>query len=276
MSQLSFKDYLVEAESVIYITFGRMNPPTIGHEKLLDVLAKKAKGNPYRVYLSQTQDKKKNPLGYEDKVKYARKMFPKHARQIILDKTIKTFMDVLVKLHKENFKKVVMVVGSDRINEFQVLSNKYNGVEGRHGLYNFQSIDIVSAGNRDPDSKDVDGMSASKQRKAATENDYTSFQLGVSKHLNNSETKNLFNDIRTGMGLKEQTNFMSTFKFDPISEEREQFVNGELFTKGDDVVIKESSQVCTVSHVGTNYVIVEMHDGSKLRKWINDIEVLDK
>ena len=96
---MGFKSFLVEEEKTVYFTFGRMNPPTIGHEKLLDVLAKKSGKNPYRVYLSQSQDSKKNPLQYRDKVKTARKMLPRHARSIMIDSKVKTVFHALVKLY---------------------------------------------------------------------------------------------------------------------------------------------------------------------------------
>ena len=275
MNPLSFKEYLVEAEKVMYVTFGRMNPPTTGHEKLLDVLAKKAGRNPYRVYLSQTQDAKKNPLAYADKVKFARKFYPKHARQIMMDKTVKTPMDILVKLYNEGIRSVVMVVGSDRIREFEVLTSKYNGVEARHGFYNFEKINIVSAGERDPDSDDVSGMSASKQRKAAQDNDFVAFQQGVPKAVNTDMARELFNAIRKGMGLKEQTDFKARVQFDPISEEREQYVRGELFKAGDAVVIKENEEVGIVKQLGANYVLVDMGQGRTLRKWLTDVEKID-
>lgn len=155
----SFKNYLVEEEKTVYFTFGRMNPPTIGHEKLIGKLASKAGKNPYRIYLSQTQDKKKNPLQYKSKIKLARKMFPKHARQIMSDASVKTAIDAAVKLFNEGFKNIVMVVGSDRITDFDILLNKYNGQKARHGFYNFRNINVVSAGERDPDSDSVEGMS---------------------------------------------------------------------------------------------------------------------
>ena len=136
----SFKSYLVEESKSVYFTFGRMNPPTIGHEKLMRSLSEKSGKNPYRVYLSQSQDKKKNPLSFTEKVKYARKMFPKHARQIMADRKIKNVFDVASKLYSEGYKNVSLVVGSDRLNEFKILLDKYNGKKGRHGFYNFDNI----------------------------------------------------------------------------------------------------------------------------------------
>ena len=119
----SFRNYLVEEEKTVYFTFGRMNPPTIGHEKLLNMLARKAGRNPYRVFLSQTQDAKKNPLVYNQKVKIARKMFPKHARSIMADKKVKTVFHAMQKLYDEGYKNVIMVVGQDRVREFDILLN---------------------------------------------------------------------------------------------------------------------------------------------------------
>ena len=181
----SFKSYLIEEEKVVYFTFGRMNPPTIGHEKLLNKLSSASRSNPYRVYLSQSSDPKKNPLDYKTKVKYARKMVPKHARSILIDNKIKNVFDVATKLYDEGFKKVVMVVGSDRTTEFETLLNKYNGKKGRHGLYNFQGIDVVSAGERDPDAEGASGMSASKMRDAAKDDDFPLFAQGLPKTIKN-------------------------------------------------------------------------------------------
>src|SRR6056300_1063851 len=180
-----------------------MNPPTIGHEKLLNVLASKAGRNPYRVFVSQSQDKKKNPIAYKDKVKIIRKMFPKYARNIMMNTKVKTAMDAAVALYDEGYKNLVMVVGSDRITEFETLLTKYNGKKARHGFYNFNRINIVSAGERDPDAEGVEGMSASKMRDAASSGNFTQFSQGIPSTLNNADTKAIYNAVRKGMGLKE-------------------------------------------------------------------------
>ena len=200
----SFSKFLVEEEKVVYFTFGRMNPPTIGHEKLLDKLASSARSSSYRVYLSQSQDSKKNPLQYAEKVKIARKMFPRHARSIMLNKKVKTVFDALTSLYNEGFANIVMVVGSDRVNEFDVLINKYNGQKGKHGFYNFRKINVVSAGQRDPDAEGVEGMSASKMRAAATSGDFSQFAQGLPKKVSNADAKRIFNSVRKGLGLKEE------------------------------------------------------------------------
>ena len=116
-----FSQYLVEEEKVVYFTFGRMNPPTIGHGKLLDKLSSISGRDPYKIFVSQTQDAKKNPLSYSDKIKSVRKMFPKHARSVMINKKVRTAMEAATFLYNQGFRKIVMVVGSDRIREFDVL-----------------------------------------------------------------------------------------------------------------------------------------------------------
>lgn len=273
---LSFKDYLVEDAKVAYLSFGRMNPPTMGHEKLLDVLAQKAGKNPYFMFLSQTQDKKKNPLSYSDKVKHVRKMFPRHARRVMSNKKVRTAFDAMSYLYDQGYTKVVMVVGSDRVREFTMLLDKYNGKKGNHGFYNFKNISVVSAGERDPDAEGVEGMSASKLRKFASDNDFTQFSQGLGRGMSNRDAKKLFLDVRNGMGLKEETVFKRHVELEPVSETREKFVKGELFEIGDQVVIKESDEVGIIQHLGSNYVIVQLSEDKIVRKWLDAVEKLDE
>jgi hypothetical protein len=270
----SFSQFLVEEEKAVYFTFGRMNPPTIGHGKLLDKLASKAGKNPYRVYLSQTADVKKNPLSYTDKVKFVRKMFPKHARSVMLNKKVKNAMDAAVVLYNEGFTKVVMIVGDDRLREFDTLLNKYNGQKARHGFYNFESIKVVTAGQRDPDAEGAEGASATKQRGAASDNDFTSFAQGLPKQMSNKDSKALFNAVRKGMGLKEQKQFHNHVQLEPVSDLREAYVKDGLFDEGDEVVILKNDVVGNIQHLGTNYVIVESK-GERYRCWLTDISKVD-
>ena len=192
---------LVEARGdEITFTFGRFNPPTIGHEKLMDATKKNASKD-YRVYASHSQDPKRNPLKYDQKVKWMKRMFPKHKSKIIGGGDYKTAIDVAVKLHDEGFKNVTMVVGSDRVGEFDKLLKKYNGKKARHGFYEFKNISVKSAGERDPDAEGVAGMSASKMRKAAMDNDYKSFQQGLPYRFKDGER--LFSDLKKQMPIKE-------------------------------------------------------------------------
>jgi len=184
------------AKSVAF-TFGRFNPPTIGHEKLMDKTRGANKN--YRVYASQSQDPKRNPLNHRTKVAVMKGMFPAHARKIKRDK-MTTAIDVMVKLYKEKHTDVLMVVGSDRVGEFDKLLNKYNGKKATHGFYKFKSIRVISAGERDPDAEGVSGMSASKMRKAAQDNDFKSFQKGLPRGF--KQGKLLFKTLQKEMGVK--------------------------------------------------------------------------
>lgn len=271
----SFSTFLTEETKEVVFTFGRFNPPTSGHEKLINKVVSLAKGNNYRIYASQSNDPKKNPLDYETKIKFMRKMFPKHGRNIILDKNVKNALDILTQLYDQGFTRVTMVVGSDRVNEFDALTNKYNGVKARHGFYNFENgIKIVSAGERDPDAEDVSGMSASKMRAAAADNDFASFAKGLPSGFKDGQA--FFDTLRKAMGIKEESEYHNHIQLDPISEEREAYVKGELYNIGDSVIIKESGEVCSVIMLGANYIIVESNNGSKLRKWLTAVEKIDE
>ena len=271
----SFKHYLIEEEKTVYFTFGRMNPPTTGHEKLMNELSKKSGSNPYKVYLSQSTDKKKNPLDFKYKVKTVRKFFPKHARSVMLNKKVKNVFDAVTEMYNDGFKNITMVVGSDRINEFNTLLKKYNGVKGRHGLYNFNKINVISAGDRDPDADDISGMSASKMRSLASEGDFTQFSQGLPRNVSNADAKKVYNEVRKGMGLKEQIDYFNKLHFEPVSEKREAYVKGNLFNIGDHVTVVGSDELASITSLGSNYVIVE--SGNKLyRKWLTDIELFEK
>ena len=270
----NFSQYLVEETKEVVFTFGRMNPPTIGHGKVIDTIVSKAKGSDYKIFLSQSQGPK-DPLSYSDKVKHLRKMFPKHGRNIIVEKSIKNVFNVAVKLYDMGYKKITMIVGSDRVAEFRGLLDTYNGKKARHGFYNFETINVVSAGQRDPDAEGVAGMSASKQRANAKANDYQAFTQGVPKSMSDRDARKLFNDVRKGMGLKEEHSFKRHIDLGKLDDTREAYVEGKLFEIGDTVVVKESDEVGIVSVLGANYVIVECGE-KKLRKWLDAVELVEK
>lgn len=271
-----FADYLTEETKEVTFAFGRFNPPTIGHEKLINKVADIANKNNYRIYASHSSDAKKNPLEFKNKVKFMRKMFARHGRNIMADrKPVRTVFDALVNLYNQGFTKVTMVAGSDRVTEFKTLINKYNNVKGRHGFYNFEGgVDVVSAGERDPEAEGATGMSASKMRSAASDGSYDEFAKGLPVSF--KDGKQLFNAVRKGMGLKEETDVRRHVEFKPISEEREQYIAGELFSVGDVVAIRENDEVGQVVMLGSNYVLIEMTDGKRVRKWLNAVERLDE
>ena len=191
-----------KGDTVIF-TFGRFNPPTVGHEKLITAVQSvaKSKGGDFFVYPSHSQDPKKNPLSQPQKIKYMKKMFPKYKRNIIAS-TGKTALAIASELYSKGYTNLVMVVGSDRVQEFQKILDRYNGEDKAHGFYDYDKIEVVSAGERDPDAEGVEGMSASKMRAAAVAGDFKSFRMGTPKTLSDADTKKLFNDIRKGMQLE--------------------------------------------------------------------------
>ena len=193
--------------SKLVFAFGRFNPPTIGHEVLMDK-AKAVGGKDYRIYVSKSQDRKKNPLSYSDKIKYLKKIFPVH-KSHIADTPARTAIDVAVQLSSEGYTDLIMIAGSDRVGEFQKLLDKYNGVTGkRHGEYKFDSIKVINAGERDPDATGASGMSASKMRGAATDNDFDLFKTGLPDDFKDTEdAEKLFATLKKAMGIKEYKEF---------------------------------------------------------------------
>jgi len=182
--------------------FGRFNPPTIGHEKLLNALTATAQreGGKALVYTSSTQDAKKNPLSKDQIFKYLKKAFPRAKKTFQTRSTARTALEVAVELSGK-YDKLVMVVGSDRVSDFSSLLNTYNGIKSKHGSYDYKEIDIVSAGERDPDASGATGMSASKMREAAVQGDFDLFRTGIPSTMSDKDAKNMMNDVRVGLKL---------------------------------------------------------------------------
>ena len=254
------KTFLEARGDTAVFTFGRFNPPTTGHEKLIDALGKqqsKNAGSLMYVYPSHSQDAKKNPLPHARKVAYMKKMFRKYAKNIITSKARNVF-DIAVELHNKGHRAIVMVVGSDRVQEFDRLLNQYNGVEGRHGYYGFDDIRVVSAGERDPDAEGVEGMSASKMRAAAAQGDYDSFIMGLPRNF--GDAKKLYDDVRKNMGVREQN-----WTDEEIM--RDAYIRGEVWNVGD-VVKTKLGEEGKIIRKGTNYVVFE----DMQRVWLHDLE----
>ena len=204
-SKKSYEKFIKEVRGTTAVfTFGRFNPPTIGHEKLLNVVgstATKAKAESF-VYTSHTQDAKKNPLSNDQKIVFMKMMFPKH-RTSFMRTEAKTALHALSEIHKTGkFSKVIMVVGSDRVREFKTLLNKYNDIESKHGFYRFEDIDVISAGERDPDAEGTSGMSASKMRAAVKDKNYDIFKMGVPSGVSEKDSQTLYNAVAKGMKVK--------------------------------------------------------------------------
>ena len=255
-----------KTKGTLTIAFGRFNPPTTGHEKLLDTVASSSDEDDYMIVPSRSQDKKKNPLDADTKVSVMQKMFPKHKNKIVNDANNKTIFDVLKKAHNDGYANVRIVGGGDRVKEFDKLANDYNGK-----LYQFDNLEVMSAGDRDPDSDDVTGMSASKQRKAAAEGDIKAFMKGVPKSLNQKDAEELFKKIRVAMNIKEGWNLWEIApKFD-WQGLRENYIGEKIFRVGQLVENMNNGLVGRIIRRGANHLICVTEDKIMFKSWIKDV-----
>jgi hypothetical protein len=256
-----------KTKGTLTVAFGRFNPPTTGHEKLLDTVAKSSDDGDYVIVPSRSQDKKKNPLDPDTKVSVMRQMFPQHSERIVNDPANRTIFDVLKKAHMDGYANVRIIGGADRVKEFENLAGNYNGK-----LYQFDNVEVRSAGERDPDAEDnVTGMSASKQRKAAAEGDFKTFAKGVPSTMNQKQAKELYNMIRSGMNIKEGWNLWEIApKFD-WKNLRENYVAERIFQIGQLVENLNTGLVGRIIRRGTNYLICVTEDNIMFKSWIKDM-----
>jgi len=272
-------DVPIDNETVT-VAFGRFNPPTVGHEKLLKAAEKIAEGGDLKIYPSRTQDPKKNPLDPDIKVSYMKKMFPDFEENIINDPDMVTIFDVLVAASEEGYANVNIVVGSDRQSEFENLAQKYNGE-----LYEFGLIRVVSAGIRDADAAGIEGMSASKMRKAVLDNDFKAFRRGTPKTLDDGDTQALFDAVRQGMKIKKGKKQVVELwqiapKYDPRGL-RENYLNEKIFRVGDKIQNLNTGLIGEVMRRGTNHLICVTENGFMFKSWTKDLmeyteRVMDK
>ena len=251
--------------------FGRFNPPTAGHKKLLDAAKKAAAGGDLKIYPSRTQDPKKNPLDPDMKVSYMRKLFPEFEEEIVNDAEMKSIFDVLITAASDGYKNVNIIVGADRQSEFENLAQKYNG-----DLYDFDEIRVISAGVRDADAEGVEGMSASKLRKSVVDDDFKAFKKGLPK-INDGEAMALFNAVRIGMKIKAAAKVKEEFADWQIAPRydkqmlREQYVTKKIFNIGDLVENLNTGLVGRIIRRGTNYLICVTEQDNMFKSWIRDV-----
>ena len=249
------------------LVFGRFNPPTVGHQKLLDQAKSISKGD-MRIYPSRSFDPKKNPLDPNQKSSLMKQMFPDHADNIVNDEGIKSIFDALKLANEEGYSDIQIVVGSDRVAEFDSLAQKYNGK-----LYNFENIETISAGERDSDSDGVEGMSASKMRKAATEDDFETFRQGIPKNVDDKTAKQIMNTVRKAM--KVTTESWSLWEIAPKFDWRnlrENYVTGKIFNINSIVENLNTGLIGKVIRRGTNYLICVTEDNLMFKSWVRDLK----
>jgi uncharacterized protein YbgA (DUF1722 family) len=257
----------VESDTVT-VAFGRFNPPTIGHEKLMKAADKVALGGPLKIYPSRTQDSKKNPLDPDMKISFMKKMFPDFEENIINDGEMKSIFNVLIAASEEGYKNVNIVVGADRQAEFENLATKYNGE-----LYKFDDIRVVSAGVRDADAEGVEGMSASKMRKAVVDGDFKSFKTGTPKSIKDADIESIFNAVKSGMKVK-KTKVTELWQIAPKYDAkglREQYVSGKLYRLGDIVENLNTGLIGKIIRRGTNHLICVTEENHMFKSWIRDV-----
>ena len=259
------------AGEALTVAFGRFNPPTVGHGKLLSAAKKASAGGDLKIYPSRTQDAKKNPLDPDMKISYMKKMFPDYEEQIINDPDMKSIFNVLITANEAGVKDINIIVGSDRQSEFENLATKYNGE-----LYNFNNIRVISAGVRDADAEGVEGMSASKMRKAVVDDDFDAFRRGTPKDLNDGETRSLFDAVRTGMKVKKKKvkESIDLWEIAPRYDQRglrEQYVRKKIFNIGDLVENLNTGLVGRIIRRGTNYLICLTKEEYMFKSWIKDV-----
>ena len=257
----------VESDTVT-VAFGRFNPPTIGHEKLMKAADKVALGGPLKIYPSRTQDSKKNPLDPDMKISFMKKMFPDFEENIINDGEMKSIFNVLIAASEEGYKNVNIVVGADRQSEFENLATKYNGE-----LYKFDDIRVVSAGVRDADAEGVEGMSASKMRKAVVDGDFKSFKTGTPKSIKDADIESIFNAVKSGMKVKKMK-VTELWQIAPKYDAkglREQYVSGKLYRLGDIVENLNTGLIGKIIRRGTNHLICVTEENHMFKSWIRDV-----
>jgi len=259
-----------EATETLTMAFGRFNPPTVGHGKLLAAAKKAAQGEDLKIYPSRSQDPKKNPLDPDMKVGFMKKMFPDYAENIVNDDEMKSIFNVLTTADEQGYKNVNIIVGSDRQAEFENLATKYNG-----DLYNFDNIRVISAGVRDADAEGVEGMSASKMRKAVVDGDFDAFRRGTPKELNDGDTQALFDAVRSGMKIKAKKKEVAEMweiapKCDPKGL-RDHYVSGSIFNLGDIVENLNTGLIGTIVRRGTNHLICVTQENYMFKSWIRDV-----
>ena len=255
-----------KTKGTLTVAFGRFNPPTTGHEKLLNTVASSSDDGDYVIIPSRSQDKKKNPLDPDMKVSVMKQMFPQHSEKIINDPGNKTIFDILKRAHNDGYAGVRIVGGADRQKEFDKLVNNYNGK-----MYQFDNIEVRSAGDRDPDGDGLEGMSASKQRKAAAENDFDGFLRGVPTAMNKKAARELFDNVRKSMKIKEGWDLWEIApKFD-WKNLRENYLSKKVFNIGETVQNINTGLVGRIIRRGTSYLICVTEDRIMFKSWLKDV-----
>ena len=260
-----------KTKGTLTLAFGRFNPPHAGHQQLMDIAAQSAEAeeSDYIIVPSRSQDAKKNPLDADTKVSVMRSMFPQHSERIVNDGANRTIFDVLKKAHNDGYTNVRIVAGQDRVKEFDKLSQNYNGQ-----LYQFDNMEVVSSGDRDPDSDGVEGLSSSRMRLAAAEGDFKTFRSGLPEGVPRKSAMELFDTVRQSMNVKEMKEFWNIWEIAPkydLENLRESYVAKKIFNIGDKVENLNTGMIGRIIRRGANHLICVAENNIMFKSWVKDL-----
>ena len=265
-----------KTKGTLTLAFGRFNPPHAGHLQLMDVAAQSAaksaelgNGDDYIIVPSRSQDPKKNPLDADTKVSLMRQMFPQHSERIVNDGANRTIYDVLKKAHNDGYTNVRIIAGQDRVKEFDKLSQNYNGQ-----LYQFDNMEVVSSGDRDPDAEGMEGLSSSRMRLAAAEGDFKTFRAGLPEGTSRKMAMSLFDTVRQTMNVKDMKEFWNIWEIAPKYDTenlRESYVKKEIFNIGDRVENLNTGLIGRIIRRGANHLICVAENNIMFKSWVKDL-----
>ena len=260
-----------KTKGTLTLAFGRFNPPHAGHQQLMDIAAQSAEAeeSDYIIVPSRSQDPKKNPLDPDTKVSVMRSMFPQHSERIVNDGANRTIFDVLKKAHNDGYTNVRIVAGQDRVKEFDKLSQNYNGQ-----LYQFDNMEVVSSGDRDPDAEGMEGLSSSRMRLAAAEGDFKTFRAGLPEGVPRKSAMELFDTVRQSMNVKEMKEFWNIWEIAPkydLENLRESYVAKKIFNIGDKVENLNTGMIGRIIRRGANHLICVAENNIMFKSWVKDL-----
>ena len=261
-----------KSKGTLTLAFGRFNPPHAGHQQLMDIAAQSAEAeeSDYIIVPSRSQDPKKNPLDADTKVSMMRQMFPQHSERIINDGANRTIFDVLKKAHNDGYTNVRIVAGQDRVKEFDKLSQNYNGK-----LYQFDNMEVLSSGDRDPDAEGMEGLSSSRMRLAAAEGDFKTFRAGLPEGTPRKMAMNLFDTVRQTMNVQEMKEFWNIWEIAPkydLENLRESYIKKKIFNIGDRVENLNTGMIGRIIRRGANHLICVAENNIMFKSWVKDLQ----
>jgi len=261
-----------KSKGTLTLAFGRFNPPHAGHQQLMDIAAQSAEAeeSDYIIVPSRSQDAKKNPLDADTKVSVMRQMFPQHSERIVNDGANRTIFDVLKKAHNDGYTNVRIVAGQDRVKEFDKLSQNYNGQ-----LYQFDNMEVISSGDRDPDAEGMEGLSSSRMRLAAAEGDFKTFRAGLPEGVPRKSALQLFDTVRQSMNVKEMKEFWNIWEIAPkydLENLRESYIAKQIFNIGDKVENLNTGMIGRIIRRGANYLICVSENNIMFKSWVKDLQ----